>query len=88
MRYPPVRPEGMSALHLAAQRGRTEVVRYLLEKGANPELVDAEGHKPIDLVGTGGRAEGAPPAKGAVAQGGPEAVAELRALLEHAASSK
>jgi ankyrin repeat protein len=88
MRYPPVRPEGMSALHLAAQRGRTEVVRYLLEKGANPELVDAEGHKPIDLVGTGGRGEGAPPAAGAAAQGGPEAAAELRALLQNAASNK
>ena len=88
VRYPPIRPEGMSALHVAAQRGRTDVVRYLLEKGANPELVDAEGHKPIDLVGTGGRGEGAPPAAGAAARGGPEAVAELRALLQNAASNR
>jgi ankyrin repeat protein len=50
-RYPPSRPEGMSALHAAARSGRTDLVRYLLEKGANPKLVDVNGHKPIDLVG-------------------------------------
>ena len=61
-RYPPSRPEGMSALHAAARSGRTDLVRYLLEKGANPELVDADGHKPIDLVGTGGRGRPAPAA--------------------------
>ena len=43
--------EGMTALHVAAQAGRTDLVRYLLEKGANPELVDGNGKKPIDLVG-------------------------------------
>jgi ankyrin repeat protein len=58
-RYPPSRPEGMSALHAAAQAGRTDLVRYLLEKGANPELVDADGHKPIDLIGAGARGRGA-----------------------------
>jgi hypothetical protein len=50
----------MSALHAAARSGRTDLVRYLLEKGANPALVDADGRKPIDLVGTGGRGRGAP----------------------------
>jgi Ankyrin repeats (many copies) len=43
--------EGMSALHFAAQSGRADVVRYLLEKGANAGIVDNNGHKPIDLVG-------------------------------------
>ena len=28
--------EGMTALHVAAQAGRADLVRYLLEKGANP----------------------------------------------------
>jgi uncharacterized protein len=43
--------EGMTALHAAAQAGRTDLVRYLLEKGANPEITDANGRKPIDLAG-------------------------------------
>jgi ankyrin repeat protein len=43
--------EGMTALHVAAQAGRTDLVRYLLKKGANAEIVDGNGRKPIDLVG-------------------------------------
>lgn len=56
--------EGMTALHVAAQAGRADLVRYLLAKGANPELVDSNGHKPIDLLsaGGGGREVPAPPA--------------------------
>ena len=114
--------EGMSALHTAAQTGKTDLVRYLLDKGANPELVDSNGRKPIDLLNAtlnaparssatppavtgniaapaaGGRgAAGAPPAAGAGnAPGGrggpapvnPETAAEIRALLQNAASKK
>ena len=43
--------EGMTALHVAAQSGRVDVVRFLLDKGANAGIVDNNGHKPIDLVG-------------------------------------
>src|SRR5580700_1361289 len=43
--------EGMTALHFAAQSGRADVVRFLLDKGANAGIVDNNGHKPIDLVG-------------------------------------
>ena len=50
--------EGMTALHVAAQAGRTDLVRYLLEKGANTEIADSNGHKAIDLVGA--RAGGNP----------------------------
>jgi ankyrin repeat protein len=53
--------EGMTALHVAAQTARLDLVRYLLDKGANPEIADSNGRKPIDLVGNGGRgAPGAP----------------------------
>ena len=95
---PPPNKEGTSALHGAVQAGRTDLVRYLLEKGASPELVDANGRKPIDLLdlaAAGGRAAGpSTPGRGAGGRGvGPEAVspataAEIRALLRAAASAK
>jgi uncharacterized protein len=99
--HPPPSKEGTSALHEAAQSGKVDMVRYLLDKGANPELVDANGHKPIDVIGAGGRgaAQGgaaAPPGRGA-GRGGPggggasvnpATAAEIRALLESAASKK
>ena len=55
--------EGMTALHVAAQSGRTDLVRYLLEKGANPEIVDSNGRKPLDLI-AGGRGNAAAPSGG------------------------
>ena len=68
---PPPDKEGTSALHGAVQAGRTDMVRYLLEKGANPELVDANGKKPIDLLdsgsGGGARGRGGAPAPAATA---------------------
>jgi len=55
--------EGMTALHIAAQAGRTDLVRYLVGKGANTEIVNSEGRKAIDLVAGAGRdAAAAPPA--------------------------
>ncbi len=67
----PSSTEGMTALHVAAQRGRADLVRYLLEKGAKTDLVDSNGHKPIDLAGT------AAPA----GNGSPASAAEIRTLL-------
>jgi ankyrin repeat protein len=77
--------EGMTALHIAAQAGRTDLVRYLLEKGASTEIADSNGRKAIDLVGasSAGRGRGAPQDRAAAA-----GAAEIRALLENAASKK
>lgn len=99
--HPPPDQEGASALHVAVQAGRTELVRYLLDKGAKPELVDANGKKPIDLVAAGGDSAGrggtpAPAAaagargRGGAGSGGvsPAAASEIRAMLEAAASKK
>ena len=60
----PSSTEGMTALHVAAQSGRADLVKFLLEKGAKTEIVDSNGHKPIELVGTApaGRGGGPPPA--------------------------
>jgi ankyrin repeat protein len=61
---PPPDKEGTSALHGAVQAGRTDLVRYLLEKGATPELIDANGRKPIDLLDMGTAGGGAGGARG------------------------
>ena len=90
---------GESALHAALcttnRQAHDAVVKVLLGKGANPQIADANGRKPIDLVGSGapaaGRA-GAPAAGRGGGRGDGQAaaanVAEIRALLENAASGK
>jgi uncharacterized protein len=84
--------EGMSALHFAAQSGRADLVRYLLGKGANADLVDNNGHKPIDLVGissapgrSGTTSDGTGPAK---TTPNPANAAEIRELLRDSVSRK
>jgi ankyrin repeat protein len=58
--------EGMTALHAAAQSGRVEIVRHLLDHGATTNLVDDNGRTPMDLIagaaGPAARGASAPPA--------------------------
>ena len=95
---PPADREGTSALHGAVQAGRMDLVRYLLAKGANPNLIDANGKKPIDLtdLGAAGGNAGARGGAGAGGRGGarggggvsPATAAEIRAMLQGAASTR
>jgi len=48
---------GMTALHFAVRAGRTELVRFLLEKGAGLEWRSVEGDTPLALAVTNGHAE-------------------------------
>ena len=40
--------DGLTALHVAATWGSREVVRTLMENGANPLIRDGEGLLPVD----------------------------------------
>ena len=75
----PSSTEGMTALHVAAQKGRLDEVRYLLDKGAKIDIADSSGRKPIDLAGAGSKK--APLAGG---ESGAAGSAEIRTLLENA----
>jgi ankyrin repeat protein len=82
--------EGRTALHMAAMEGKTDMVRYLVSKGASTEIKDAGGLKPIDLLPGGSQGTSAPPLPGAPAAGAvkPEIAVEIRSLLQSAASKK
>ena len=92
----PSSTEGMTALHVAAQKGRADEVRYLLAKGAKTDLLDSSGPQ-ADRFGRrrrsatrrGGHQQQCRlgctvPAAG----GGAASAAEIRALLQNAPSPK
>jgi uncharacterized protein len=74
----PSATEGMTALHVAAQKSREDEVRYLLAKGAKTDLLDSNGRKPVDLAGSEGTRAEAPAAS----------ASEIRTLLGNATSQK
>lgn len=49
--------DGRTALHLAASDGRFDAVCFLVERGANPDVVDRWGNRPIDDAERGGHAK-------------------------------
>jgi uncharacterized protein len=73
----PSSTEGMTALHVAAQKGNADVVRYLLDQGAKTDLVDGNGRKPLDLVGAAGTQPAAAPS-----------AEQIRALLQRVAPQR
>ena len=42
--------EGKTALHIAAEKGRADVVRYLIQKGARADIPDADGRKASEVL--------------------------------------
>jgi ankyrin repeat protein len=82
----PSSSEGWTALHSAAHAGKPDLVRYLIEKGANTEIVDSEGREVIDLIGGGAAA----PAAGGRGGAGVNvaSAAEIRTLLQNAAAKR
>jgi ankyrin repeat protein len=91
----PSATEGMTALHVASQKGRADEVRYLLGKGAKTDLLDSKGRKPADLASTEvarvapATASSLAPAGRSPAPGASAASAdEIRAILGGAAPQK
>jgi ankyrin repeat protein len=84
--------EGATALHEAARNGQLDLVKHLLELGADPNLKDSEGLKPIDLVGklrAPAAANGPAQARGrGRGPSGPSeaTLAEIRTVLESASA--
>jgi ankyrin repeat protein len=52
-------PRHREALHTAAARGSTAIVRLLIEHGANPRARDSHGQTPRERARAAGRAEAA-----------------------------
>jgi ankyrin repeat protein len=42
--------EGMTALHVAARSQNSTLVKYLLDRGARTDIVDASGRTPLDVL--------------------------------------
>jgi ankyrin repeat protein len=52
--------QGQTTLFFAAEIGRIEVVRYLLDHGAAVDVMDESGRRPIDVAGGSGSGRSEP----------------------------
>ncbi len=66
-----------TAVHGAAQRGFTEFVKFLAERGADLAMKDANGRTPLDLA----KGVGVPGVRQAAGEGHPETAALIETLL-------
>lgn len=55
----PVRQDGWAPLHYAAFEGREEMVRYLLDKGADKDAIAPNGYSALMLAARGGHTDSA-----------------------------
>jgi ankyrin repeat protein len=83
--------EGTTALHEAARNGQVDLVKHLIELGADPNLKDGDGLKPVDVIGKV-RAAAAAPANARGRGRGPSGpnettLAEIRTILESASAN-
>jgi uncharacterized protein len=69
--------EGRTALHAAAESGWDRVVAHLLEKGADPSIVDAQGHTALDVALAAATAAAAQPNYGGQAKASRDATVDL-----------
>jgi ankyrin repeat protein len=85
--------EGTSALHEAARNGQLDLVKHLIDLGADPNLLDGDKLKPIDVIGKARAAAAASGPANARGKGkGPSGpnettLAEIRTLLESASAN-
>ncbi len=89
--------EGTSALHEAARNGNLDLVKHLIDLGADPNLLDGDKKKPTDVIGkaraaaaAGGPANGRGGGRGrGRGPSGPNeaTLEEIRALLQSASAN-
>jgi len=69
--------EGRTALHAAAESGWDRVVAHLLERGADPSLLDAQGHSALDVALAAATAAAALPNYGGQAKASRDATVDM-----------
>lgn len=92
----PSNAEGLSALHVAAQRGDVPLVRYLLAHGINTDLRDLKGRRAIDVLEAAAKEVRGPVSATEAGPNGPiprrdaspKEIEEIRALLVTAAPKR